>query len=207
MNPQRKPLNLVNLHGEGCFGSVTLARPTAQELRFLPAGALGRALGALTGRRDAPPDGHNYGPCYYMPRLFLDSALATLGGLLFWGYAKKLARFTVGADRFAIQGENGAPQVSLGVKAMGEPQPVAARPQISAVQAMLAQPLVSQRRWPWGRSWWWLTSTSNGTGPGCGRGPPRCRCKPSSCRASAPAATRRKGHRRASLPAYWGPMN
>ena len=145
MNPQRKPFNLVNLHGEGCFGSVTLARPTAQELRFLPAGALGRALGALTGRRDAPPDGHNYGPCYYMPRLFLDSALATLGGLLFWGYAKKLARFTVGADRFAIQGENGAPQVSLGVKAMGEPQPVAARPQISAVQAMLAQPLVSQR--------------------------------------------------------------
>lgn len=59
MNPQRKPLNLVNLHGEGCFGSVTLARPTAQELRFLPAGALGQALSALTGRRDASPDGHN----------------------------------------------------------------------------------------------------------------------------------------------------
>ena len=43
----------------GCFRSVTLALPTAQVLRFLPAGALGQALSALTGRRDASPDGHN----------------------------------------------------------------------------------------------------------------------------------------------------
>ena len=194
MNANRKLFNLVNLHGEGCFRSVTLALPTAQVLRFLPAGLvlgpqdvtppgthpvilsfnalyraemsvptllpsltyheftfgvpfsylpagrLGRALGALTGRRSPAP----HGPYYYMPRLFLDSVLATLGGLLFWGYAKKLARFTVGADRFAIQGEDGAPQVSLAFSAQGEPQPVAHFPHFAAVQAMLAQPLVSQ---------------------------------------------------------------
>ena len=193
MTASRKPFNLVNLHGEGCFRSLTLALPSAQVLRFLPAGLvlgpqdvtppgshpvilsfnalyraemsvptllpsltyheftfgvpfsylpagrLGRALGTLTGRRSAMPQG----PYYYMPRLFLDSLLATLGGLLFWGYAKKLARFTVGADRFAIQAEDGAPQVSLAFSAQGEPQPVAHFPHFAAVQAMLAQPLVS----------------------------------------------------------------
>ena len=194
MNPSRKPFNRVNLHGEGCFRGVTLALPTAQVLRmlpaglvlgpqtvtppgthpvilsfnalyraemsvptllpsltyheftfgvpfsYLPAGRLGQALDALTGRANAPPRG----PYYFMPRLFLDSVLATLGGVMFWGYAKKLARFTVGVDRFAIQGEDGAPQVSLGFAAVGEPQPVAAFPQFAAMQAMLAQPLVSQ---------------------------------------------------------------
>ena len=198
MTAPRKLFNLINLHGEGCFRSLTLALPTAQVLRFLPAGLvlgpqdvtppgthpvilsfnalyraemsvptllpsltyheftfgvpysylpagrLGRALGALTGRRDAAPIGPKHGPYYYMPRLFLDSVLATLGGLLFWGYAKKLARFTVGADRFAIQGEDGAPQVSLHFSAQGEPQPLAQFPHFAAVQAMLAQPLVSQ---------------------------------------------------------------
>ena len=194
MTYRRKPFSLVNLHGEGCFRGLTLALPTAQVLRFLPAGLvlgpqdvtppgthpvilsfnalyraemsvptllpsltyheftfgvpysylragrLGRALGALAGRRDTTP----HGPYYYMPRLFLDSVLATLGGLLFWGYAKKLARFTVGADRFAIQGEDGAPQVSLAFSAQGEPQPVGHFPHFAAVQAMLDQPLVSQ---------------------------------------------------------------
>ena len=194
MTPRRKPFNLVNLHGQGTFRSVTLALPTAQVLRFLPAGLvlgpqdvtppgthpvilsfnalyraemsvptllpsltyheftfgvpfshlpagpLARALGSLTGQRDAAPRG----PYYYMPRLFLDSVLATLGGVVFWGYAKKLARFTVGADRFAIQGEDGRPQVSLGFAAVGQPQPVAALPHFAAVQAMLDQPLLSQ---------------------------------------------------------------
>ena len=198
MNSIRKPFNLVNLHGEGCFRSVTLALPTAQVLRLLPAGLvlgpqsvtpagthpvilsfnalyraemsvptllpsltyheftfgvpfswlpvgrLGRALGALTGRRDAAAASPLHGPYYYMPRLYLDSVLATLGGLLFWGYAKKLARFAVGADRFAIQAEDGAPQVSLSFTAQGEPQPVAHFPHFAPVQAMLAQPLVSQ---------------------------------------------------------------
>ena len=106
----------------------------------LPVGRLGRAMGTLTGRPKAAPQG----PYYYMPRLFLDSVLATLGGLLFWGYAKKLARFTVGAERFAIQGEDGAPQVCLAFSAQGEPQPVAQFPHFAQVQAMLDQPLVSQ---------------------------------------------------------------
>jgi len=193
-HPSHKLFSRVNLQGQGTFRSVTLALPTAQVLRLLPAGlvlgpqdvtppgthpvilsfnalyraemslptllpsltyheftlgvpysylptgALGRALGTLIGRRDAPPQG----PYYCMPRLFLDSVLATLGGVMFWGYAKKLARFTVGADRFAIQGEDGAPQVSLGFEPVGEPQPVAAFPHFAAVQAMLDQPLVSQ---------------------------------------------------------------
>lgn len=107
---------------------------------LLPRGRLGRAAAALAGRADAPA----YGPYYYMPRLYLDSVLATVGGLLYWGYAKRLARFAVSADRFAIQGEDGTPLIELGFEAVGPAQPPDALPHFAAVRAMLDQPLVSQ---------------------------------------------------------------
>ena len=194
MSRSSNPFNLVNLHGQGCFRGVTLALPTAQVLRFLPAGLvlgpqqvtppgthpvilsfnslsravmsvptllptltyheftfgvpyshvepglLGKAIGSLLGRSG----GAHHGPYYYMPRLFLDSVLATVGGLLYWGYAKKLARFKVGERRFAIDGEDGAPLIELSWDSLGTTQPPSAFGHFDAVRAMLSQPLVSQ---------------------------------------------------------------
>ncbi len=107
---------------------------------MLRPGALGRAMGALLGRSDSQAQG----PYYYMPRLFLDSVLATLGGMMFWGYAKKLARFKLSEGRYAIDAENGAPQIALDWEAEGEPQPLAAFPHFDPVREMLAQSVVSQ---------------------------------------------------------------
>lgn len=189
----RNPFDLVNLHGQGCFRSVTLALPVPAVRRLLPAtldlgvqgvtpegthpvvlsfnalyraemsvptllpsltyheftlgvpfsvtrpGALGRLLG-----RSSPALGAARGPYYYMPRLYLDSVLATVGGVLYWGYTKRLARFKDNPGRFAIDGEDGAPLLSLDWQAEGEPRPLADFPLFEPVRGMLAQPLVSQ---------------------------------------------------------------
>lgn len=103
-------------------------------------GPLGRAMGTMLGRGQNQP----MGPYYYMPRLFLDSVLATLGGLVFWGFAKKLARFKLTEGRYAIDAENGAPQISLDWEAQGQPQPLAAYPHFNPVREMLDQSVISQ---------------------------------------------------------------
>lgn len=81
---------------------------------------------------------------YYMPQLLLDSLLATMGGVLYWGYRKRLARFRVGPGRFAIDAEDGTPLVSLDHQAVGEPLPVDHWPHFAPVRGLLDQPLVSR---------------------------------------------------------------
>lgn len=172
------PFNVVNLHGTGCFRSVTLALPIEQVARFLPAQL---ELGAQSV---TPPGTHpvilsfnallraemsipsllpslsyneftfgvpytmarrgKVGPFYYMPQLFLDSVLATLGGILYWGYAKRLARFKNAANRVAIDAEDGSALISLDFNPAGEAKPVTDYPHFAPIQAMLNQPLVSQ---------------------------------------------------------------
>ncbi len=188
------PFNVVNLHGTGCFRSVTLALPIEQVARFLPAqlelgaqnvtppgthpvilsfnaltraemsipsllpsltyneftfgipytmarrGKVGTAFQQLLGRSNARVSG----PFYYMPQLFLDSVLATLGGILYWGYAKRLARFKNAANRVAIDAEDGSALTSLDFNVAGEARPVTDYPHFAPIQAMLNQPLVSQ---------------------------------------------------------------
>jgi hypothetical protein len=107
---------------------------------YVQPGTLGRMFGAVLGRGGD----QLRGPYYYMPRLFLDSVLATMGGVLYWGYAKKLARFKLSTGSFAIDAENGVPQISLEWDILGEPRPVSAFPHFEPVREMLAQPLVSQ---------------------------------------------------------------
>src|SRR5262249_10079500 len=43
----------------------------------------------------APPNPVPGGPFFFMPHLLLSDYLATVGGRLFWGFAKNLARVTV----------------------------------------------------------------------------------------------------------------
>ena len=83
------------------------------------------------------------GPFFFMPRLWLDNVLATFGGLLQWGFAKKLARFTVTAERYAVTDEAERPLISLDFERVGEPLPVAHFPHFEAIRSLIDQPLVS----------------------------------------------------------------
>ncbi len=84
------------------------------------------------------------GPFFFMPQLWLDNVLATLGGLLFWGFAKRLARFTVTADRYAAVDESGRPLISLDFEPVGEPAPLSQFPLFEPLRQLMDQPLVSQ---------------------------------------------------------------
>jgi hypothetical protein len=101
-------------------------------------------LGVPYSQARRSPDGPGSGPpCYYMPRLFLDSVLATMGGILYWGYTKKLARFRSGANRIAIDGEDGSALTSLDFEPVGTPAPIDQCPNFAPIRAMLDQPLIS----------------------------------------------------------------
>lgn len=176
------PFNIINLHGQGCFRSITLALPVKQVRRFLPAQL---ELGAQT---ITPPGTHPvilsfnalshaelsmpsllpslsypefafgvpytytrpgmirqaHGPFYYMPKLFVDNVLAAMGGVLYWGYPKQMARFRAGPGHMAFDAEDGSPLISLAFEPVGEPQPIRAYPHFASVRQMLDQPLVSQ---------------------------------------------------------------
>jgi hypothetical protein len=85
------------------------------------------------------------GPYYFMPRLYLDSFWAILGGVAFWGFAKELASFTVTADRYTIASNSGQRLTSLAWTPVpgGEFRPCAEYEQFEPVRRMLAQPLIS----------------------------------------------------------------
>ncbi len=84
------------------------------------------------------------GPFFFMPRLWLDNVLATVGGLLWWGFAKKLARITVTADRYTVVEESGHPLISLDFEPVGEPEPLSQFPHFEPLRQLMDQPLVSQ---------------------------------------------------------------
>ena len=85
------------------------------------------------------------GPYYFMPRLHLDNFFATLGGVLFWGFPKHMARFTVTADRYSVANDNDQPITTVSWEAAGElsPDPPSTR-NFEPVRQMLSQPIISQ---------------------------------------------------------------
>jgi hypothetical protein len=82
------------------------------------------------------------GPYYFMPTLLLDSALATLGGIVFWGYPKRLARITVAGNKYDVSQTNGDPLVSVSWDVSGPFQPASAYPNFAPQQAAISQPLL-----------------------------------------------------------------
>jgi hypothetical protein len=82
------------------------------------------------------------GPYYFMPTLLLDSALATLGGIVFWGYPKRLARVTVTGNKYAVAQSNGDPLVDVTWDITGPFLPAASYPNFAPQQAALSQPLL-----------------------------------------------------------------
>ena len=53
------------------------------------------------------------GPYFFMPMVLLDHLLATIGGLVFWGFAKRLARISNTDRQYAVSGMNGEPIVGM----------------------------------------------------------------------------------------------
>jgi acetoacetate decarboxylase len=85
------------------------------------------------------------GPYYFMPKLFLDNFLATIGGLLFWGFPKEMASVTVMAERYTVTSLTGQRLTSL-AWAQGEDsdyRPIAEYGNFEPVRQMLSQPIIS----------------------------------------------------------------
>jgi len=85
------------------------------------------------------------GPYYFMPKLYLDNFLATLGGIAFWGFAKEMACVNVTRTSYTITTLAGSPVTSLSWK---EPQsdafkPIAGYANFEPVRQMLTQPIIS----------------------------------------------------------------
>ncbi len=93
--------------------------------------------------RDAPTPGKP-GPYYFMPRLHLDNLFATVGGVLFWGFAKHMARFTVTSDTYSVTDDNDRPITTVSWEAAGEHRPIREYANFEPVRQMLSQPIISQ---------------------------------------------------------------
>lgn len=87
----------------------------------------------------------NPGPYYFMPKLFLDNFNATIGGLLFWGFAKEMATFNLTADRYTITSLTGQRVTSLAYKGDDHAghKPIAEYPYFAPIREILSQPIIS----------------------------------------------------------------
>lgn len=89
------------------------------------------------------------GPFFFMPNLYLDNVLATLGGRLFWGLAKQLATMTVTKNSWAVHDNAGNDLISFDfdIPGTGEYVPVPSvenfRPYCAPEVGIMVQPLVS----------------------------------------------------------------
>ena len=84
------------------------------------------------------------GPYYFMPKLYLDNFWATLGGLVFWGFAKEMATVNVTAESYTVTSMAGQRLTSLAWKKLdGEHRPIREYPNFEPVRQMLSQPIIS----------------------------------------------------------------
>lgn len=82
------------------------------------------------------------GPYYFMPTLLLDSALATLGGIVFWGYPKRPARVSIASDTYVVSGNNGNAVVSMSWDVAGDFKSWDGYPKFALHKIAQSQPLV-----------------------------------------------------------------
>lgn len=83
-------------------------------------------------------------PLQFMPRLYLSEWLPTIGGLLFWGFAKEMARYHVTNSRIALASFRGDPLVSLDYEPAGDYRPVKEYPHFAPLCGVMSEPLISQ---------------------------------------------------------------
>jgi hypothetical protein len=83
------------------------------------------------------------GPYFHMPRLHLDSFLATLGGIMYWGFPKRLSQFVVKADEYTVTGNRGSLITALRYRPSGDFQALSRYALFEPIRQLLNQPIVS----------------------------------------------------------------
>lgn len=87
------------------------------------------------------------GPFFFMPNLYLDNVLATLGGRLGWGLAKQMAQMTVTEDSWTVHDPDGKRIIGLDFTPTGDYVPLAQMPNFAPYcrpeTGIMVQPLVS----------------------------------------------------------------
>lgn len=82
------------------------------------------------------------GPFYYQPRLWLDSLLAMMGGVVYWGLTKRMARFQLDDNLFAVTSQQGRSLSSVRSRPTGAALPVASYPFFAPIRQLHEQPLI-----------------------------------------------------------------
>jgi hypothetical protein len=93
---------------------------------------------------DGPITPRTPGPYFFMPMVFLDHLLATLGGLMFWGYVKQMATISHANSRYSVAKLDGEPVVSLSYDIAGDAKPLADCPLFELQRQALSQTVISQ---------------------------------------------------------------
>jgi hypothetical protein len=84
------------------------------------------------------------GPFFFMPQLLLTNELAMLGGRMWWGFAKNLARIVVTHNRYEVYSLQNRAIVAIDFEPVTDFAPVTNFPYFETIRPALDQPLVSQ---------------------------------------------------------------
>lgn len=84
------------------------------------------------------------GPFFFMPQLFLTNELAVIGGRMWWGLAKTLARVVTTPHSFEVYSLQGRPLVALEFEPVTDYAPVSCYPHFETVRPTLDQSMVTQ---------------------------------------------------------------
>lgn len=82
------------------------------------------------------------GPYFFMPTLQLDNIWATMGGVLFWGLPKRLAKFTARTGYYSVSSLSDEPLITATWNAEGEFRPIREFPHFEPIRQALCQPLI-----------------------------------------------------------------
>lgn len=89
-------------------------------------------------------DSMSSGPYYFMPKLHLDDFWATLGGLVYWGLPKNLARFSIHESGYEVMERDGRPITSISVTAAhGDFMRAQEHENFAPIRDVLNQPIIS----------------------------------------------------------------
>jgi hypothetical protein len=83
------------------------------------------------------------GPYFFMPIVMLDHFLATVGGLLFWGFAKRYERVSNANGSYEIVRMDGDPVLRMDYASAGEAKPISEYPEFEIQRQALAQTVIS----------------------------------------------------------------